>query len=35
MFKILEVGVINMDLMSVKFLDVRVIDVKSRYSKIE
>lgn len=31
----LEVGAINTDLMSAKFLDVRAIDVKSRHPKIE
>ena len=33
--KTLEVGAINTDLMSAKFLDVRAIDVKSRHPKIE
>ena len=31
----LEVGAINTDLMSAKFLDVRAIDVRSRHPKIE
>jgi 25S rRNA (adenine2142-N1)-methyltransferase len=33
--KTLEVGAINTDLMSAKFLDVRAIDVKSQHPKIE
>ena len=31
----LEVGAINTDLMSAKFLDVRAVDIKSRHPKIE